>query len=219
VTSRLHLADADRTRLREHAESLGVVLGPDSIERFAEYATLLETWADRTNLISCPHARELVDRHFLDSLILAEMVTHADIIVDLGSGAGFPGVPLAIAFPQKRVLLVEPRRRRASFLREVRRTIVANAEVLARRAEITSGEPTAAGDVVVSRAVWSDATILDAAAPWTRVGGALLWVRGVDATAPAAEHSGLLRWRRSKVYAIAGSHRGRVEVFERDPAQ
>jgi len=213
VTSHLRLDEPERARLREGAAALGVTLEADALERFAEYAALLDVWAPRTNLISCTDGHELVERHFLDSLVLAEMTGGAERIVDLGSGAGFPGVPLAIAFPAKRVILVEPRHRRASFLREVRRKIVPGVEVLVQRADAVV-PPRAVSDIVVSRAVWSDEAILDAAEPWLRGSGILLWMRGADAVPPRARDRGL-RWRESRPYVVDGSHRGRVEIFER----
>lgn len=212
MTSRLRLATADRSRLRDGAARLNVVLDEQAVDRFADYATLLETWSARTNLIACGDARELVDRHFLDSLVVAELVADADTIVDLGSGAGFPGVALAIAAPSKRVILVEPRRRRASFLRELCRKVTRNAVVLAVRAEVREAPSDVLAGAVVSRAVWANAAIFDVAGPWLAPGGRLVWIRGADqATYPDPPDP--FRPLLQKPYAI-DRHRGRVDVFE-----
>ncbi len=213
MTSRLRLARADLTHLAEGAAKVGVALDSPAFERFARYAELLDIWAPRTNLISCASARELVDRHFLDSLVLAELVADASTIVDLGSGAGFPGVPLAIAFPRTRVVLVEPRHRRASFLREIRRKVATNTDVLVRRAEGPKNAPGVAADVVVSRAVWSDEAIFTAAERWLRLGGRLVWIRGAESSAAAGADR--MRALTATEYAIEGSHRGRIDVFEK----
>jgi 16S rRNA (guanine527-N7)-methyltransferase len=209
----LRLAATDRERLAEVSVALGAPLDARAIGRVAEFAELLGIWAARTNLISCRNGRELVDRHVLDSLVLAQHLRAAGVIVDLGSGAGFPGVPLAIAFPEKRLILVEPRRRRASFLREVARRVAPNIEVAIRRAELEDG-PAIASDAVVSRAVWADESIASVAAPWLRPGGVLVWVRGANAAVKLATDAAL-QIRDSIPYEIPGSHRGRIEVFER----
>ena len=207
----LQLGEAERAHLTASAAKLGVALDAAAVERFAAFAALLDLWASRTNLVSCRSARELVDRHLVDSLVVARFVSDGATIADLGSGAGFPGVPLAIARPPCRVILVEPRQRRGSFLHEVARCVAPNVVVAVRRAETADGPPTPV-DVVVSRAVWSDATAVDLAAPWLHSGGVLVWIRGADQRLdPNA--SRVLGHRESIDYEIAGSHRGRVEVL------
>ena len=115
--------------------------------------TLLE-WAPRTNLVSFRDRRELIDRHLLDSLAPLPLVGCAARIADLGSGAGFPGVPLAACLPNASVLLVEPRARRASFLRAARRaTGLRNVEIVEQRGEDCAFDV----DAVVARAVRASA--------------------------------------------------------------
>ncbi len=209
----LSLGDAERAHLRRSAAAVGTPLDEAALARFSDYATLLDVWASRTNLISCRTGRELVDRHFVDAIVLATLVRDARVIVDLGSGAGFPGVPLAIVHPDKQVVCVEPRHRRGSFLREVARRVAPNVSVAVRRAELDDGPPIVA-DVVVSRAVWPDGAIGVVAEPWLAAHGVLLWVRGAGATLTLPADA-TLRRREAIEYAIAGSHQGRIEILER----
>lgn len=175
---RLRLTDAEREQLRVGAAALGVEIDASAESRFAAYADLLGVWSERVNLISCATGSELVDRHFLDSLAAEPLLPEDGMIVDLGSGAGFPGLPLAIADPARVVVLVEARRRRANFLREGRRTLrLDQVEVLEQRAELPPSSHRGQAACVVSRAVWTDSEIFEIAAAWLRPSGHLVWLR------------------------------------------
>jgi 16S rRNA (guanine527-N7)-methyltransferase len=167
----LALSASDRDALFNGARDLGVELDEAARAALDAFVELLALWSPKVNLISCADGRELVERHLLDALVAAPLLGSGGRLVDLGSGAGFPGVPLAIARPDAAVVLVEPRRRRASFLREVRRNVpLANVSVLEQRAE-DAGSVTA--DVVTCRAVWPVATVVHFARSWVRPGGTL----------------------------------------------
>jgi 16S rRNA (guanine527-N7)-methyltransferase len=125
--------------------------------------------------------RRIVEDHLADSLVALEL-DHvpwaAARIADLGAGAGFPGLPLAIAIPDGRVVLVESNARKCEFLHgAVRRLAITNAEVARDRAE-QWGEGLAACDVVTARALASLPVVAEYAAPLLRIGGALVVWRG-----------------------------------------
>lgn len=176
----VRLGPRERAALCEGAAALGVAVDEIAAERFCEFARALELWGGKVNLISCASARELVERHFVDSLAVGPVLAAAEEIADLGSGAGFPGVPLAIVYPEKRMVLIEPRRRRANFLREVGRTLrLGNLEIVERRAEIGPlDEREGPRAAAVCRAVWSDDTALSVAALWVTAAGRFFWMRG-----------------------------------------
>ena len=123
--------------LRERiAATLRVELAEPDCRRLLDFLQLLERWAAKFNLISATSRREVVDRHLLDSLAVLALAGGAADIADLGSGAGFPGVPLAVASPASHVFLVEPRAHRANFLRQAVRALpLSNAEVFAARGD------------------------------------------------------------------------------------
>jgi 16S rRNA (guanine527-N7)-methyltransferase len=174
----LRLTEAERRHLAAGAAALGIELDASVVSRFGGYADLLDLWSPRTNLLSCGSARELVERHLLDSLAIAPLLSETGMIVDLGTGAGFPGIPLAIFRPDQRVVLVEVRRRKVSFLKEVRRTLqLRNVEILEQRAEILPAEYSRQAESVVSRAVWSDTSLIRVASGWMRPDGRLFWMR------------------------------------------
>jgi 16S rRNA (guanine527-N7)-methyltransferase len=213
----LNLGAAERAVLIGEAAALGVTLDGDATHRFCELARLLGVWNARINLLSCGSARELVERHFADSLAVAPLLGGAVTTVDLGSGAGFPGLPLAIAYPSKRFTLVESRRRRASFLREVARALdLANVKVAERRAEKGPGSISQGPvEAAVCRAVWSDETAVAVAAPWLVPAGRFFWMRGVSAAKPIARGAprvGEMLFERQVGYRIGGRERT-VEIF------
>ena len=211
---RLRLTDAEREQLRAGAAALGVEIDASAESRLAAYADLLGLWSERVNLISCATASELVDRHFLDSLAAEPLLPEDGMIVDLGSGAGFPGVPLAIANPARRMVLVEVRRRRANFLREVRRALgLERLEVLEQRAEQPLASYDGQASCVVSRAVWKDKEIFEIATAWLGSNGHLVWLRTDPLT--ATDDGGPFVHERTVRYQVGDDRPRVIEVFAR----
>jgi 16S rRNA (guanine527-N7)-methyltransferase len=177
-TRTLRLTLAEQRHLVGGAAALGITVPREALAKFCQYADLLDLWAPKINLVSCGSALELVDRHILDSLALATLLPVAGSVVDLGSGAGFPGLPLAILRPNQPFFLVEVRRRRATFLNEVRRALgLRNVEILEQRAETPPPASVRFAEAVVTRAVWSDESLLEIAARWLSGTGRLFWMR------------------------------------------
>ena len=105
--------------------------------QLSEYLDLLLKWNARTNLTAIREPEEIVRRHFGESLFAAlHLAAETDSLLDLGSGAGFPGIPIALVHPQIQITLAESQNKKASFLREIVRTLrLAHVEVWAGRAE------------------------------------------------------------------------------------
>ena len=126
-------------------------LSEDQVRRLWEHYEILVRWNEKINLTSIPAGEEIVIRHYCESLFFGvhlPVTSEADSIVDVGSGAGFPGIPLAILKPAWNITLLESHQRKAVFLREATRELP-NVSVLVRRAESVSGE----FDWLVSRGV------------------------------------------------------------------
>jgi len=120
--------------LRERLGSI-IELSPLQIEQLEKHFELLNRWNRVLNLTSLRKPEELVERHYCESLFLASHLPGGSLrIADVGSGAGFPGIPAAIAKPDSCVALIESHQRKAVFLREAIREL-ANIKVLAVRAE------------------------------------------------------------------------------------
>lgn len=150
---------------------------------------------------------KVVDDHLADSLVALELaeVTSAATIADLGAGAGFPGLPLAIALPAARVALVESNARKATFIaRAAAACGLENADVVTSRAE-SWPEGLGAFDLVTARAVAPLDVVAEYAAPLLRVGGTLLAWRGrrdPEAEAAAARAAGTLGLRLHEPVAV-----------------
>lgn len=109
---------------RENARQLNIELNDAQLAQFTIYKNELLAWNAKTNLISEKSAREIITRHFLDSLTALPFMTNPDArIIDIGCGAGFPGLPLKIAQPRLKVHLLEANRKKVSFLKHILRLL------------------------------------------------------------------------------------------------
>lgn len=125
--------------------------------------------------------RQAIDVHLADSLVALELdaVRRARVIVDIGAGAGFPGLPLAVALPDSEVVLVDSQARKCGFIDRVREAArIDNTRVVCARAEEWP-EGIGAHDLVVARAVGRQVVVLEYAAPLLRLGGTAVDWRGV----------------------------------------
>jgi len=153
------------------------------------YATLLAGPGVERGLIGPREVDRLWERHILNSAVTAELLGHAETVLDIGSGAGLPGIPIAIARPDLRVRLIEPMLRRTDFLAMAIDECGMAAQVVRGRAEDASVlAECGQSDVVVSRAVAS----LDKLARWSlpllRGGGRMIALKGDRAEAELEEH-------------------------------
>jgi 16S rRNA (guanine527-N7)-methyltransferase len=113
-------AEALNDRLREATTGLALPLGSAQYDQLARHFSLLLRWNTRINLTSVRTPREIAVRHFAESLFLTTLLPQPEgPMVDVGSGAGFPGLPLKVAWPSVDAVLLEPNQRKATFLREV----------------------------------------------------------------------------------------------------
>ena len=156
------------------------------------YAGWLATAGMERGLLGPREVPRLWDRHLLNCAVVAELVPEAATVADLGSGAGLPGIPLAIRRPDLRVTLVEPLLRRARFLTEVVRALgLDHVDVRRARAEELAGS--LSFDVVTSRAVAPLAKLAAWSLPLTRSGGLMLAMKGSSAVDELTEAGQALR--------------------------
>ncbi len=159
------------------AGARGIDLSPEQRARFEIFITTLLLWRSRLSLTAAATPLVIVQSHILDSLSLAAFIKAGQRVADLGSGPGFPGIPLAIVRPRATFVLVESKRKKASFLREVvRQAGLINATVTEERAESLDGS--GAYDVVVSRAVWPVSEFLKVSQVLLPAGGLAVAMKG-----------------------------------------
>jgi len=142
------MSTADQLRLGLIA--LGLALGRDTQQRLLDYVALIEKWNRVYNLTAIREPERMVSHHLLDSLAVAPHL-HARQLLDVGSGAGLPGIPLALAYPGMRVTLLDSNHKKTAFLNQaVIELKLGNAEVCGERVE--SWQTQNRFDVIISRA-------------------------------------------------------------------
>lgn len=174
------------------ARQLGIELGAHQLDLFERYYRLLKAASLHVSLTAVTGYEAVQQRHFLESLALLPALREVDLlapggrerVLDLGAGAGLPGLPLKIAVPGLSLTLLEATGRKAAFLREaVGELALEQVEVLTGRAEdlARQAERREAYDLVVARAVAALPTLLELALPFVRIGGALAAPKGSGA--------------------------------------
>jgi 16S rRNA (guanine527-N7)-methyltransferase len=160
-------------------------------------------------LIGPRETARLWDRHLINCAAVAELVPPGSSLIDLGSGAGLPGVVLAMLLPDSEVVLLEPLARRVAFLEECVRTLgLSNAVPRRGRAEEVDGQLTA--DVVTARAVAPMQRLAALAVPLARPGGLVLAIKGAAAAQELAQAGPVLRRLGVQDAAVLEAGRGKV---------
>ncbi|QBD78073.1 16S rRNA (guanine(527)-N(7))-methyltransferase RsmG [Ktedonosporobacter rubrisoli] len=162
----------------EGLHELDLDLSSQQIEQLVYYQQALLDWNTRVNLTAITDSEEVLLKHFLDSLSLLAAYRAPDTrLLDIGSGAGFPGLPLKIVSPRWRVTLLEATGKKVNFLRHMIEALgLDGVEAIHGRAEELAHTPAyrASFDVVTARAVASLSSLLEYSAPYCRVGGLII---------------------------------------------
>ncbi len=174
----------------EAEPSIAAVVFGDGIDKVRAYAHLLIRDGDTLGLLGPREMPKLWSRHILNSAVVAELVKAGDTVADVGSGAGLPGIPMAIAQPEAHFTLIEPMERRSDWLIDTVATLgLTNVTVKRARAE----EVGDVFDVVTARALSALPKLLRACVPLTRDGGVILALKGSKAADEIAESRNLMK--------------------------
>ena len=164
------------TTLLDGARALALDLDEAQLARLVAHLDLLDDWNSRMNLTAIRDRPSQLTKHLLDSLTVLPYL-QGERIADVGSGAGFPGIPLAIVEPHRHFSLIESTGKKCRFLEHVRDTLgLKNVEVVQSRAE--SYKPEVRFDTVLARAVGPVADLVKVAGPLVVGGGRLLAMKG-----------------------------------------
>jgi len=167
--------------LIDHARAIEIDLDHAQNRLFCAHAIELIKWTQKINITTITDPTEIASNHFLDSLVPARFIPPEAAMLDIGSGGGFPGIPLKILFPKLSVTLIDASRKKVSFLKHVIRTLkLENIEALHIRAEDLANHPSYINrfDVIISRALSTLDFFVSLALPFLAEGGIIIALKG-----------------------------------------
>lgn len=162
---------------------INVELSESKIRDFFTYMELLVEWNEKINLTAIVEMTEVIDKHFVDSLTISQYLKENARIIDVGTGAGFPGIPLKIARDDLQIDLLDSLNKRVNFLNEVINTLqLKNINAIHSRAEdeAIKSEKREKYDVAVSRAVANLPVLLEYLLPFIKLNGVCICMKGAN---------------------------------------
>lgn len=208
----------------ERLGDIGVHLDAAALDKLGDYLGRLLAMNEQMNLTAIKEPAEAWERHILDALTLVPLLAELGArgsIVDVGSGGGVPGIPLAIARGDLRVTLVEATQKKAAFLSAVAGALgLGNVAVRAERAELlAAGDLRGAFDAATARAVGRLVTLVPQTAPFVRPGGTVLLIKGQRADEELAEATRVLAKHRCVHEKTVPTPTGRIVVLRRSAGE
>lgn len=166
---------------KEYLDKIKINVEDSKIEKFFDYMNLLISWNQKINLTAITEEKEIIIKHFIDSLTINKYIENYNKIYDIGTGAGFPGIPLKILNDNKEFTLIDALNKRIVFLNEIKDELeLKQIELIHGRVEDLAKniEYREKGEVVVSRAVANLSTLVEYMLPFAKIGGICICMKG-----------------------------------------
>lgn len=199
--------DAIQKDFVNRLEERGITINEKQLDQFENYFEILVEWNEKMNLTGITERDQVYMKHFYDSVSLAFYVDMEKVgsLADIGSGAGFPGIPLKICFPHLKLTIVDSLNKRINFLKHVADSIgLDEVELLHGRAEEVARKHGYRDgfDLVTARAVARMAVLNEFCLPFVKVGGQFAAMKGSDPTEEIAEAARSLKELRGSLYKV-----------------
>ncbi len=164
---------------KDKANKINITISDEQIKEFYEYMNLLLEWNEKINLTAITEPKEVIMKHFIDSITVEKYINNSDLVADIGTGAGFPGIPLNIVKNNANYVLVDSLNKRINFLNEVINDLnLKNIKTVHSRVEDFAKNNREKFDVATSRAVAALNILLEYLLPLVKVGGICVCMKG-----------------------------------------
>lgn len=169
--------------LCEKMQDINIILSEMQVEQFFKYMNLLLEWNEKINLTAITDENEIILKHFVDSLTICKYLENKNSLIDVGTGAGFPGIPVKIVRPDLKIVLLDSLNKRVKFLNDVIEKLdLKNIVALHGRAEEVARKPEYREqfDIATSRAVANLSVLLEYLVPFVKVGERCICMKGAE---------------------------------------
>ena len=169
--------------LLDRLKKIAIYADPQQVEKVNKYMLLILAWNKKINLTAITDEREIILKHFVDSLTVLKYINEKDNIIDVGTGAGFPGIPIAIMMPNVKITLLDSLNKRINFLNEVIKELdLKNVETIHSRSEDCGKDMLYREkyDISIARAVANLSTLSEYLLPFVKIGGKMICMKGSE---------------------------------------
>ena len=173
----------NKDKFKTGAEAIGVLLNDDEVKMFEEYQELLLEWNEKINLTAITDENDIITKHFVDSLYCLKYIKDGDKIIDVGTGAGFPGIPIKLVSHETEITLLDSLNKRIIYLEDVINKLgLEKITAIHWRAEEFGIKPEFREkyDIVTARAVANMKVLSEYCIPFLKVGGKFICMKGSD---------------------------------------
>lgn len=177
-------------KMKESLKELNMEISEKQLNQFYNYMNILIEWNKVMNLTNITEPEGIIQKHFVDSLTVLKSIKENDSIIDVGTGAGFPGIPIKIAFPETKITLLDSLNKRIKFLEEVINKLeLKNIETIHGRAEEVAHNKKYREkyDIAIARAVAPLNVLSEYLLPFVKIGGYAICMKGVKGKEEAVE--------------------------------
>ena len=171
-------------KMQENSKVLGFKFSVEQLEKFYKYMNLLIEWNEKMNLTAITEPNDIILKHFIDSITINKYIENSVKVVDVGTGAGFPGIPLSIIRTDLQITLVDSLNKRLMFLQEIKKELeLKNIDIVHARAEEFGQNKNyrETFDIATSRAVANLSTLSEYLVPLVKIKGKCVCMKASDA--------------------------------------